>query len=696
MSFNDHSVRVGADIGGTFTDVVLECGARQFSTKVLTNYSEPEQAIIDGLVKVTRLAGIAIEQVDQLIHGTTLATNALIERRGARTAFVTSKGFRDVIEMRTEGRFEQYDLNLSLPPPLVAREHRYVVDGRIAASGRELRALDEAGLREVAARIRDGGYQSLAIGFIHSYVNPVHERRAREILAAQLPGITISISSEVSPQMREFERFNTVCANAFVKPLMASYLERLVGRLRAAGGVCPVFMMHSGGGLISVDSAIEFPVRLLESGPAGGAIYAADFAARFGLDKVLSFDMGGTTAKICLIENCLPKTARTFEVARTYRFKKGSGMPVSIPVIEMVEIGAGGGSLGWVDEMQQIRVGPESAGSEPGPACYDRGGENPAVTDADLLLGRLDPERFAGGEIRLDGARSERAMQHAIGQRLNMDSATAAVGICEVVDENMANAARVHAVESGKELGEFTMIAFGGAAPLHASRLCEKLDIDALLIPPGAGVGSAIGFLRAPFGFEAVRGAFLRLSEFDAGWTNRLIAELGEEAERFARAGAPDAVLVREIKAYMRYQGQGWEIVVMLPNRDFAAGDAAEIRRLFEAEYIRLFGRALDGLDIEIMNWSVQVRSELQQSARVEPVGADAARASAETRRIFDAREQRFVEAGVYQRDDLQSGDLVAGPAVIIERETSTVITSRYQAVRQADGCLLLTQKGNS
>jgi N-methylhydantoinase A len=696
MSFNDHSVRVGADIGGTFTDVVLECGAQQFSTKVLTNYSEPEQAIIDGLVKVTGLAGIAIEQVDQLIHGTTLATNALIERRGASTAFVTSKGFRDVIEMRTEGRFEQYDLNLSLPPPLIAREHRYVVDGRIAASGRELRALDEAGLRELAARIRDGGYQSLAIGFIHSYVNPAHERRAREILAAELPEITISISSEVSPQMREFERFNTVCANAFVKPLMASYLERLVDRLRAVGGACPVFMMHSGGGLISVDSAIEFPVRLLESGPAGGAIYAADFAARFGLDKVLSFDMGGTTAKICLIENYLPKTARSFEVARTYRFKKGSGMPVSIPVIEMVEIGAGGGSLGWVDEMQQIRVGPESAGSEPGPACYDRGGLNPAVTDADLLLGRLDAERFAGGEIHLDIERSERAMQHAIGQKLKMDSETTAVGICEVVDENMANAARVHAVESGKELGEFTMIAFGGAAPLHASRPCEKLDIDALLIPPGAGVGSAIGFLRAPFGFEAVRGAFLRLSEFDADWTSRLIAELGEEAERFARAGAPDAALVREIKAYMRYQGQGWEIVVMLPNRDFVADDAAEIRRLFEAEYIRLFGRALDGLDIEIMNWSVQVRSELLQSARVAQAGAGVARKSDETRRIFDAREQRFVEAGVYQRDELQSGDLVDGPAVIIERETSTVITSRYQAVRQTDGCLLLTQKENS
>ena len=693
MSYNNHSVRVGADIGGTFTDVVLEIGTDQYSAKVLTNYSEPEQAIIDGLVKVVGIAGVGIEHVDQLIHGTTLATNALIEQRGASTAFITSTGFRDVIEMRTEGRFEQYDLNLRLPPPLITREHRYVVDGRIAASGRELVPLDEAGLVEIARQIGAGGYESVAIGFIHSYVNADHERRARDILARELPAIAISISSEVSPQMREFERFNTVCANAFVKPLMASYLGRLVDRFKAAGGNCPVFMMHSGGGLISVDSAIEFPVRLLESGPAGGAIYAADFAARFGLDKVLSYDMGGTTAKICLIENQVPKTARTFEVARTYRFKKGSGMPVSIPVIEMVEIGAGGGSLGWVDEMKQIRVGPESAGSEPGPACYNRGGENPAVTDADLLLGRLDPDRFAGGEMRLETQKSGAAMLQAIGQHLDMDSETAAVGICEVVDENMANAARVHAVESGKELAEFTMIAFGGAAPLHACRLCEKLDIDELLIPPGAGVGSAIGFLRAPFGFEAVRGAFLRLSEFDADWTNRLITELADEAERFARAGAPDAELVREIKAYMRYQGQGWEIVVVLPNRNFVQTDASEIRRLFEAEYIRLFGRALEGLDIEIMNWSVQVRSLLAETGRVEPVASSAPAAGSELRAVYDARDQQFVEAAVYQRDQLDAGDRVSGPAVIIENETSTIVTGRFEAIKQNDGCLLLRRQ---
>jgi N-methylhydantoinase A len=493
--------------------------------------------------------------------------------------------------------------------------------------------------------------------------------------------------------MREFERFNTVCANAFVKPLMASYLGRLVERLNSVGTDCPVFMIHSGGGLISIDSAIEFPVRLLESGPAGGAIYAADFAARYGLDRVLSYDMGGTTAKICLIENRTPKTARSFEVARTYRFKKGSGMPISIPVIEMVEIGAGGGSIGWVDELHQIRVGPESAGSEPGPACYSQGGEHPAVTDADLLLGRLDKDNFAGGDIELSLDQSVTALENEIGNKLDMNAETAAIGICEVVDENMANAARVHAVESGKELADFTMIAFGGAAPLHASRLCEKLNIDSLLIPPGAGVGSAIGFLRAPFGFEAVRGAFLKLSAFDPEWTNALIQELGSEAEKFARAGTPDGELNREVKAYMRYEGQGWEIVVYLPNREFVEGDNEQIRILFEDEYRRLFGRSLPGLDIEIMNWSVQASSPL---AAVKPVARVAKTAELETdtrRNIFDAREQKFVEAGVFEREAMEAGNEVSGPAIIVEDETTTIVTSNFRATMQADRCLLVQHK---
>jgi N-methylhydantoinase A len=388
---NSEAVRLGVDIGGTFTDVVLEVGDAQYSSKVLTTYAAPEQAIIEGIHQVCTKAEINPSAIGQIIHGTTLATNALIERRGAKTALITTKGFRDVIEMRTESRFEQYDLNLVLPEPLLPRQQRYTVNERVSASGDVLIEIDRAEIEQLAEQIKQASYQSVAIGLLHSYVNDRHEQLIREVLEEKIPSLMISLSCEVSPQMREYERFNTVVANAYIKPLMKSYLSRLESCLQAEGVACPVFLMHSGGGIISIDSAAEFPVRLVESGPAGGAVFAANIAARYGLDKVLSFDMGGTTAKICLINNQTPKTSRVFEVARTYRFKKGSGMPISIPVIDMVEIGAGGGSLAHVDSMRQIRVGPESAGSEPGPACYGRGGQRWVnLTLMILLVGQLN------------------------------------------------------------------------------------------------------------------------------------------------------------------------------------------------------------------------------------------------------------------------------------------------------------------
>ncbi|WP_050526841.1 hydantoinase/oxoprolinase family protein [Pseudorhodobacter aquimaris] len=694
MSYAGKQVRVGVDIGGTFTDVAMEIGTELHSTKVLTNYTAPEQAILDGLQRVAKQAGIETGDIDLVIHGTTLATNVLIERRGAKTAFLTTRGFRDVIEMRTENRFEQYDLNIVLPAPLIARDSRYVVAGRIGASGRELAPLDEAAVARFACDVAAKGYESIAVGFVHSYVNPAHEERAREIIAEHAPDLSVSISSEVSPQMREFERFNTVCANAFVKPLIASYLNRLVVRLAEIGAGCPVYMIHSGGGLISVDTAASFPVRLLESGPAGGAIYAADVAARHGLRQILSYDMGGTTAKICLVEDFTPKTARTFEVARTYRFKKGSGMPISIPVIEMVEIGAGGGSLAHVDGMRQIRVGPESAGSEPGPACYGRGGDKPAVTDADLVLGKLDPDNFAGGDIKLTTQSSVDALLAQVGQKLGMNAEKAAVGVVEVVDESMAAAARVHAVENGKELGDFTMIAYGGAAPLHANRLCEKLGINALLIPPGAGVGSAIGFLRAPFGYEAVRGAYMKLSQYNAEWVDEVLGGLEAESVRVARDGAGDVPLEIERKAYMRYVGQGWEISVVLPNDGLGVDGASQLRGLFEAEYIRLFGNPLEGLDVEVMNWSVKAASRVAAVTRVDPVAKAGTAPVKQTRQIFDAKEVGYLAASVINRSDMSPGIAVSGPAAIVERETTTIVTAAYEAILQSDGCLLIQKKG--
>ncbi|MTH78411.1 hydantoinase/oxoprolinase family protein [Paracoccus aestuariivivens] len=693
MTTDGQQVRVGVDIGGTFTDIAMEIGAQLHSTKVLTDYAFPENAIVKGIGQVCEAAGIPLSQIDLIIHGTTLATNALIERRGARTALITTKGFRDVIEMRTESRFEQYDLNIVLPAPLVPRDSRFVLDERIGPDGTVLKPLDDAEVDALCDRIIAAGYESVAIGLIHSYLNAGHERRVRDALLRKAPDLAVSISAEVSPQMREFQRFNTVCANAFVKPLMASYLNRLVGRLKEAGTDCPVFMIHSGGGIISVESAIEFPVRLLESGPAGGAIFAADVATSYGIDQVVSYDMGGTTAKICLIEGQVPKTSKTFEVARTWRFKKGSGMPISIPVIEMVEIGAGGGSIATVDNMRQIRVGPHSAGSEPGPACYGRGGDKPTVTDADLVLGRLDPDAFAGGKMKLDAAASAKALDGELAQRLGIDNATAAYGIGEMVDENMSNAARMHAVENGKELGDFTMIAFGGAAPLHASRLCEKLAIDTLLIPPGAGVGSAIGFLRAPFGFESVRSAYSRLSAFDADAINAVIRDLSDEATTFARRGTGGGELDLECTAYMRYVGQGWEVPVPIEVRAYAAEDGAGFRALFDECYERFFGRVIDGLDVEIVSWSLRATSQVPPPKRVTRTSRAQPAPVAGKRRLFDAHQGRFNEASVVERMAMKPGDWVAGPAVITERETSTIVTASRDAILQADGCLLLAAK---
>ncbi|SEI05709.1 hydantoinase/oxoprolinase family protein [Paracoccus alkenifer] len=691
-------VRLGADIGGTFTDIALDCRGQLYSTKVLTNYAAPEQAILDGIAVVLRDAGITPAELEIVIHGTTLATNALIERRGARTALVTTQGFRDVIEMRTESRFEQYDLNLQLPTPLVPREDRFTVSGRIGAQGQELQPLDESALERIADHIAAEGFGAVAIGFIHSYMNPAHERRAREIIAARV-GVPISISSEVSPQMREFERFNTVCANAYVRPQMADYLARLQVRLKEMGATCPVFMIHSGGGLISVETAAEFPVRLVESGPAGGAIFAADVAQRFGLDRVVSYDMGGTTAKICLIEDFQPRTARTFEVARTYRFCKGSGMPISIPVIEMIEIGAGGGSIAWVDAMGRIQTGPESAGSEPGPACYQRGGERPAITDADLVLGKLDPENFAGGAIRLSVDNARGAILRDVGDKLNLPAESAAFGIVEVVDENMANAARVHAVENGKNISDNIMIAFGGAAPLHAARLCEKLGIDRCLIPPGAGVGSAIGFLRAPFGYEALASKVVRLSEFDAGAFNALVEGLKTTAEGFVRAGTQGAIL-REITAFMRYVGQGWEIPVTLPDRPFTAADVAMLRDSFRDNYAQFFGRAIDGpdqagdgLEIEIVTLSVKAQDERTAPERLAiTTGTSVADAPA-SRPVFDPARGETLPTAVVDRAAMTHGTRVSGPAVIVERETATVVTSPFDVVMQADGTLMMIRK---
>ena len=694
-----NKIRIGADVGGTFTDVVLEANGEIFSTKVLTTYESPEIGILQGIHAVIADSETSLSELDSFIHGTTLATNALISRTGAKTAFITTNGFRDTIEMRTESRFEQYDLNLELPKPLIERKDRYVLSERISADGSVLLPFDEMEAKNLIKHLslEENGYEAVAVGFIHSYMNDKHESLFQEMLLDQLPNIKVSISSEVSPQMREFERFNTVCANAYVQPMMASYLERLKTKLAHAGAKCDIHLIHSGGGLISIESAIKFPVRLIESGPAGGAIFASEIATRHGIDAALSYDMGGTTAKICLIDEQSPRSAKTFEVARTHRFTKGSGMPISIPVIEMIEIGAGGGSIANVDDLKQIRVGPLSAGSEPGPAAYGLGGSLATVTDANVLLGRISPETFGADDINLIPEESRKAISTDVAEPLETDTESAAIGIIEVVDENMANAARVHAVENGRDVSQYTMIAFGGGAPLHASRLCDKLEIERLLIPPGAGVGSAIGFLQTPFSYEALKSFYVSTQNFDHKSVNKLLVDLTSEATEFVMDASNEkhniASLIVERCAFMRYAGQGWEITVPLENKTFDSLGIELLKNKFEKTYEEHFGRAIEGLQIEVVGWSVKVTSPKPETEKTITVDSENIVTTDFKRVIYDSVKDSEVEASVFQREKLNPGDCVMGPAIIVENQTTTWVPSNKKLSTQQDECLLITKK---
>ncbi|WP_226781309.1 hydantoinase/oxoprolinase family protein [Oceaniglobus trochenteri] len=686
--------RLAADIGGTFTDVALEWSGRRMTAKVLTDHVAPEKGVIAAVAQVLEKSGLGYGDIGAFIHGTTLATNALIEKRGAKTALVTTRGFRDVIEIGRESRFDQYDLYLTKPEAIVPRHLRLTLDERIAASGDVARPLDESGLDAIVETLRAQKVGSVAIGFLHSYANPDHENRVAEVLGARLPGLHVSRSSVVCPEIREYERLLTTCANAYVKPIISSYLGRLAADLADLGMGCPVLLMTSGGGLTTLENAREIPIRLVESGPAGGAILAAHVGEKCGERRLLSFDMGGTTAKICLIDDYEPLKSRTFEVARSKRFAKGSGMPIRIPVIEMVEIGTGGGSMARIDEMGQIRVGPQSAGSMPGPASYGRGGTAPTVTDADLVLGKIDPEVFAGGSIRLDAALAESVLDCDIAGPGGLARTTAALGIVEIAEENMANATRVHAAERGKDATDRTLIAFGGAAPLHAARLAEKLGIARVIVPRDAGVGSALGFLRAPVAYELVRSRFVQMARFDPDETNALFAGMERDAVAVVAGAADPATVTVTRHAYVRYSGQGHEIEVDLPSRDLGAGDAQLIRDTFDARYVDLFGRSIPNAGIEVLSWVVVATAARRAGETARPAPPSAQRgAQVRTTQMYDAALRRFAEAEIWQRDAIAPGQRISGPAIIVEPATSTIVTSTFDATLDDHGYIILNAK---
>ncbi|SEP45855.1 N-methylhydantoinase A [Rhodospirillales bacterium URHD0017] len=686
-------LRIAVDIGGTFTDVVLEEGGKRLTRKLLTTPQRPEEAVLDGVRLILADARCGFGDVAVFVHGTTLATNAVIERRGARTALLATEGFRDVLDIANESRYDQYDLTIEKPKPLVPRALRFTVPERMDVHGHVRLALDEKAVCEAARRLKSEGAESVAVAFMHAYANPQHERRTRDILKEELPGVWITLSSEVCPEVREYERTSTAVANAYVQPMMDSYLERMQAALAAEKFAGTIYLVTSGGGLTAIATARRYPVRLIESGPAGGAIFAAQVAARAGEARALSYDMGGTTAKICLIDDYKPHTARLFEVDRAQRFLKGSGLPVRIPVIEMVEIGAGGGSIARLDALKRVTVGPESAGAEPGPACYGRGGRHPAVTDANVVLGTIDPHDFAGGSIELDLGAANGALERDVAEGIGLSTEMAAYAVYEMVSENMASAARVHAVERGAVVNQYNLIAFGGGAPLHAARVAEKIGVKRVIVPPNAGVGSAVGFLAAPVSYELVRSRYMRLDGFDAEAASELLKEMSAEATALVAPGARGMATFERRVAFMRYVGQGHEIVVELPPRPLQASDAQALREAYERDYAVLFERHIPNAAIEILSWSVQVSTEAKLPAKQGAAPAMPLPKPVGKRPVFDGRSGRTTEVPVYRREALPPGSAFPGPAIVAEDETSTYISASFAAHIDASGCIVMDRK---
>ena len=676
--------RIGVDIGGTFTDLVWVddvTGAARVG-KLLTTPKEPAQAVEQGVVSLLHDAGTSPASVRTLIHGTTLATNALIERKGAKTGLLTTAGFRDTLEIGREGRYDMYDLFIDPPAPLVPRHLRREVSERLLADGSVLTAIDEVGARAVIRELIADGVEAIAICLLHAYRNPAHERAVVALVKEIAPGLPVSCSADVVPEIREFERTSTTVANVYVMPVMARYLDDLERKLHEIGVPGNLYIMLSSGGIATPETAKRVPVRLVESGPAAGALAAARAARGAGEERLLSFDMGGTTAKACVIDGGEPLVAREFEVARADRFKKGSGLPIRVPVIEMIEIGAGGGSIARIDRLGLLKVGPDSAGADPGPACYALGGREPTVTDADLLLGYLDPGFFLGGRMRLDVEAARRAIEERVARPLGLSLTDAAWGIHRVVNENMAAAARIHGIERGKDLRAYPLFAFGGAGPVHAWQVGRILRLPRVLVPFGAGAMSAYGLLTAPLAFDFVRTAPQRLDGADWSEVNRLFDEMAAEGGAVLRRSGVAAGEMRiRRSAEMRYVGQGHEVECDLPPGPLGPGSLEAITRSFETAYRALYSRTPMGVAIEALNWRLVVSGPAPEFAisgaeatLPQPAGRPESAAFKGSRKAYFPESQGYLDTPVYDRYGLGPGATFDGPAIIEERESTTVI----------------------
>jgi N-methylhydantoinase A len=665
---------LGVDVGGTFTDFIgVDLEGRVYVHKHLTTPADPSEGVLAGAERLAARVGSDLGATQRIIHGTTLVANSLIERRGARTALVTTAGFRDTIEIGRESRYDLYDLNLERPEPLIPRPLRLEIAERLRHDGSVLDPLKEEEAERVARLLVEREVESVAISLVNSYANPVHEQRLADVIVREAPGIDVTLSSAVAPEWREYERTSTAAANAFVRPLVKRYLARLDKGFEELGAGGRLYVLLSQGGMTSAGVAAELAVQLVESGPAGGVMAASYFGQRIGLDNLISFDMGGTTTKVSLIEGGEPLRVPELEVARVARFKRGSGLPLKIPTIELVEIGAGGGSLGHVDALGLLKVGPQSAGADPGPACYGLGGEQPTVTDADLILGLLNPDYFLGGAMALDPARAEAALAQ-LGALIGLEADECARGIFEIVNSQMMLALQTHVVERGQDPRQFTLVAFGGAGPVHAYDVARRLGIRRIVCPPFAGVASALGFLVSPFGVDLVRTYPARLDSTDWEGVAARFHEMETQAhDLLGRAGAALDDIVFERRVDVRYAGQGYTVPVAIPEQPFGPEIEAPLRTAFDQAYERRFGSHLTTAPVEALHWRLAARVAVE-TASLSFAQTESGDPGKGVREAYFPEVGGFVSAQVYDRYKLGPGVAVDGPALIEERESTIVV----------------------